>query len=200
MIRIQLTFLVILFSLSAISQTVNDSIYKSWWTNKYNSIFQTINKGQFSGSTTGYIQLVDNIDTLLLDFQFTKTSLSIDKIKDPVYDDNTKIYLTQTTSGKTTFQYESFMMANVLTILFNGIHYGIGVFDGASDTPIPGLTFNYCHENNIEFLTLFVTIPLRLSTSAYLFNRGNSSYQEAEKNEKAITVLPGSTLIVIIKK
>lgn len=181
-------------------QTVNDSTYNSWWTNKDNSIFQTINSGQFSGTTYGYVQTVSNKDTLLLDFQTTKTTLTINRIEEPVYDDNTKIYSTQTTSGKTSIQYETFMLANVLTIVLNGVHYGIGVFDGASDMPIDGLTFNYCHEKNIEYLTLFVTKPLRLTTSAYLFNKGNISYREASKDEKALTVLPGSTLILTIYK
>jgi hypothetical protein len=181
-------------------QSVTDSIYNSWWANKDNSLFQSVNNGKFSGTTTGYIQIVNNKNTLLLDFQSTKTTLTINKIEEPVYDDNTKVYSTQTTSGKTLVQYETFMLANVLSIVFNGVHYGIGVFDGASDMPINGLTFNYCHEKNIEYLTLFVTKPLRLTTSEYLFNKGNISYQEASKNEKALTILPGSTLIITVSK
>jgi len=185
---------------NSFGQTTTDSIYNSWWANKDHSIFQSVHSGQFSGTTTGYIQLVNNKDTLLLDFQATKTTLKVNKLKDEVYDDNTKLYSTQTTSGKTTLQYETFMLANVLTIVFNGVNYGVGVFDGASDTPILGMTFNYCHEKNTEYLTLFVTKPLRLTTSAYLFNKGNISYQDASKNEKALTVLPGSTLILTIIK
>lgn len=185
---------------NSLGQSVNDSIYNSWWANKDNSIFQSVNNGKFSGTTTGYIQLVNNKDTLLLDFQSTKTSLAINKIQEPVYDDNIKIYSTKTTSGKTSILYETFMLANVLTIVLNGVHYGIGVFDGASDMPIHGLTFNYCHEKNIEYLTLFVTKPLRLITSAHLFNKGNISYQEVSKDEKTLTVLPGSTLIFTIYK
>lgn len=185
---------------NVIGQTTTDSIYNSWAKNKYNSIFQSVNSGTFLGTTTGYLQIVNNNDTLLLDFQTTTTTLKINKIEEPVYDDNTKIYLTQTTSGKTLVQYETFMLANVLTIVLNGVHYGVGVFDGASDTPIFGLTFNYCHEKNTEYLTLFVTKPLRLTSSAYLFNKGNISYKDASKDEKAITVLPGSTLILTIKK
>lgn len=192
-----LTFLAIT---NTFGQTVTDSIYKSWWANKDNSLFQSVNSGQFFGKTTGYIQLVNNKDTLLLDFQSTKTTLTINKIEAPVYDDNTKVYSTQTTSGEAQVYYETFMLANVLTIALNGIHYRIGVFDGASDMPISGLTFNHCHEKNSEYLTLFVTKPLRLTTSAYLFNKGNISYQEARMNEKAITVLPGSTLILTIIK
>ena len=197
---IYILILTLLTMTNSFGQTATDSIYNSWWANKDNSIFQSVHSGQFSGTTTGYIQLVNNTDTLLLDFHATKTTLKVIKLKDEVYDDNTKLYTTQTTSGKTTLQYETFMLANVLTIVFNGVNYGIGVFDGASDTPIFGLTFNYCHEKNIEYLTLFVTKPLRLTTSAYLFNKGNISYQEASKNEKAVRVLPGSTLILTLNK
>ncbi|MGN6645749.1 MAG: hypothetical protein ACTHJT_04385 [Cytophaga sp.] len=181
-------------------QVAADSIYKSWVKNKSNSIFESINSGTFSGTTTGYIQVISNVDTMLLDFQASKTNLKINKIAEPVYDDNTKVYSTQTTSGKTFLQYETFMLANVLTIVLNGVHYGIGVFDGASDTPVAGLMFNYCHEKNTEYLTLFITKPLRLTTSAYLFNKGNISYQDASKNEKVLIVLPGSTLILTVHK
>ncbi len=198
--RFTTIFLTLLSYQTCFAQAVTDSIQKSWWINKNNSIFHSVNSGQYSGTTTGYVQLVNSKDTLLLDFQSTKTSLTINKINEPVYDDNTKTYLTQTTSGKTTLTYETFMLANVMTIFMNGIHYGIGVFDGASDMPISGMTFNYCHESNIEYLTLFVTKPLLLTTTKYLFNKGNISYIEASKNEKAITVLPGSTLILTIKK
>jgi len=197
---IYILILTLLTLTNSFGQIVNDSIYNSWWKNKDNSIFQSVNSGQFSGTTYGYIQIVISKDTLLLDFQSTKTNLTINRIEEPVYDDNIKIYSTQTTSGKTSIQYETFMLANVLTIVLNGVHYGIGVFDGASDMPIYGLTFNYSHEKNIEYLTLFVTKPLRLTTSAYLFNKGNVSYQEASKDEKALTVLPGSTLILTIYK
>jgi hypothetical protein len=198
--ELALTFLTVLMSLTGFTQTASDSIYKAWWTKKNNSIFQSVHSGEFSGIATGYIQLVNNQDTLLLDFQTTKAILKMIPIGDSVYDDNSKKYSTQTTSSKTTLEYETFMLANVMTIILNGVNYGIGVFDGASDMPVPGLTFNYCHESNTEYLTLFVTKPLRLTTSAYLFNKGNISYHDASKNEKAITVLSGSTIIWTVKK
>jgi hypothetical protein len=182
------------------AQTVNDSIYKSWWVNKENSIFQSVHSGEYFGTATGYLQLVNNQDTVLLDFQTSKAKLSMIPIKDAVYDDHSKKYSTQTTSGKTILEYETFMLANIMTIVFNGVHYQIGVFDGASDKPMLGLTFNYCHESNVEYLTLFVTKPLQLKTSVYLFNKGDIAYPEASKNEKSIIVLPGSTIIWTIKK
>jgi hypothetical protein len=143
---------------------------------------------------------VKNKDTILLDFQTSPTTLGIIKIEDEVYDDNSKLYTTKTTSGKTTLQYESYMLANILTIALNDIQYSIGSFDGAADMPLYGLTFNYCHEKNIEYLSLFVTKPLRLTTSSNLFNKGNVSFKNASKNEKMITILPGSTLILMLNK
>lgn len=193
------TFIFLTLS-NVLGQVFSDSLYKALCTNKDSSIFESINKGTFSGLTNGYIQLVNNRDTLLLDFQSSHTTLYINKIDEPVYDDNTKIYATQTTSGKTIVQYETFMLANILTIVLNGIHYSVGVFDGASDMPILGLSFNYAHEQDKEYLTLFVTQPLRLTTGDYLFNKGNISYQAVRKNEKAITVLPGSTLVFTVSK
>lgn len=181
-------------------QTASDSIYNIWWANKGRSIFQLVDSGKFYGTTTGYIHLVNNKDTLPLDFQTTETALTVNKIKEPVYDNRTKIYSTQTTSGKTTLEYETFMLANILTIILNGEHYSIGVFDGACDTPVFGLTFNYCNEKNTEYLTLFVTKPIQLTTTRYLMTTKNIYYQDAQKNAKTITVLPGSTLILTIKK
>ncbi len=185
---------------SLFGQTVNDSIYKSWWTNIDNSIFQSINTGQFKGTTTGYVQLKNKQDTLVLDFLSSETTLTINKIEEPVYDDNTKTYVTKTTSGKTTLKYETFMLANILTVILNGEYYSIGVFDGASDMPISGLTFNYCHENNTEYLTLFVSKPLQLTTTRHLMKIKNIYYREAEKMAKTITLLSGSTLVLIVKK
>ncbi len=195
------TLIFLLLTVSNVfSQTDKDRVYSRIAENKNSSIFHSVNSGKFSGTTTGYLQLVKKKDTLLLDFQSTPTTLKMSKIEEPVYDDNIKVYSTQTTNGKAVVQYETFVQANVLTIVIDGVHYGVGVFDGASDTPISGLTFNYCHEKNTEYLTLFVTKPLRLTTSAYIFNKGNISYKDASKNEKKLIVLPGSTLILTIQK
>lgn len=198
--RFILTFFAGLISIFSFNQTVNDNRKENAQVKESYSIFQSVHNGEFSGKTNGYIQIVNHKDTLLLDFQATRTILKVNPIEDDVYDDNTKLYSTQTTSGKTILQYETFMLANVMTIIFNGVHYGIGTFDGASDTPISGLAVYYCHENNTEYLTLFVAKPLRLTTTAYLFNKGGISHQEASKNEKTITILPGSTLILTLTK
>lgn len=174
--------------------------YNLLWKNKQNSIFESLNKGTFYGNTTGYMQIINQTDTLLLDFANCKTTLTIKPQNDSVFNDNPKRYTTQTTSGKTQLTYETFMLANVLTLKFNGISYGIGQFDGACDTPIDGICFNYCHEKRIEYLSLYITKPLLLTTSKYLLKQGQSTFTDATKLEKQITILPGSNIIFTLKR
>ena len=192
-----LTFLTVT---SGFGQTVSDSIYNSWWANKDKSIFQTVDKGIFSGTTNGYVQLKNGKDTLVLDFQMSKTTLNVIYDPNEMYDKSTKKYSTQTTSGKTTLTYDVYALANILTINLNGLSYRIGIIDGASDTPIFGLTFNYCSDKTTEFLTLFVTKPLDLTTTREVMKQKNINYPEAQKLAKTITLLPGSTLILTLNK
>ena len=197
---IYILYLTLLTLTSAFGQIVNDSIYNSWWANKDKSIFQTVDKGTFSGTTNGYIQFKNGKDTLVLDFQASKTTLTVIHDPNEMYDKSTKKYATQTTSGQTNLSYEIYALANILTINLNGLPYRIGNIDGASDMPISGLNFNYCSENRTEFLTLSVTNPLELATTSELMKQKSITYTEAQKVAKTITILPGSTLILTIKK
>jgi hypothetical protein len=191
-------FLLITIAIQA--QDFNDSIYKNWWANKNSSIFQTVEEGVFSGSCTGYLHVKDGLDTLLLDFQSSKTTLNVIHDEEEMYDISTKEYVTKTTSGKTTLVYEVYALANSLTILLNGSAYNISRIDGASDMPINGLTFNYCSEKSTEYLTLFVTKSIDLNTTKTLMRKEKMTYSEALKQAKTITLLPGSTLILMLNK
>jgi hypothetical protein len=181
-------------------QIPNDSIYSSWWDNKNSSIFKTVDNGQFDGTTTGYLKLDNNGKTLILDFQSTSTVLDIEKDPHEIYDNSTKKYSTSTTSGKTGLTYETYALANILTIVLNDEHYRIGTIDGACDMPIPGMTFNYCNETTIEYLTLFVTKPLVLTTTRQIMTDRNINYPDAKKIANQVTLLSGSTLIMTIRK
>jgi hypothetical protein len=185
---------------NSFGQTETDSVYNIWWTNKDKSIFQTIDNGIFSGTTNGYVQLKNGKDTLVLDFQMSKTTLNVIHDPNEMYDKSTKKYSAQTTSGKTTLTYEVYALANILTINLNGLTYRIGIIDGASDTPIFGLAFNYCSDIATEFLTLFVTKPLELTTTREVMKQRNIDYLEAQKLAKTITILPGSTLILTVDR
>jgi hypothetical protein len=128
------------------------------------------------------------------------TVLDVKKDPSQMYDNSTKIYSTQTTSGKTLLTYETYALANILTIVLDGKHYRIGTIDGASDMPILGITFNYGNEMGIEYLTLFVTKPLELTTTRRIMQERKINYLEAKKIAERIKLLPGSTLIMTIEK
>ncbi len=190
----------LIIKISAFGQFPNDSIYAGWWENKHSSIFNNIDSGSFSGITYGYLELEDNGNVLVLDFQSTETRLEI--VKDPyqVYDNSTKKYSTKTTSGKTFLKYDTYALANVLTIVLNSNQYQIGIIDGACDLPIDGMSFNYCNETTIEYLTLYIEQPLYLTTTRQLMKEKNINYPAAKEIADKITLLPGSTLIFTINK
>lgn len=66
--------------------------------------------------TNGYIQLKNEKDTLVLDFQNSKTTLNVIHDPDEMYDKSTKEYSAQTTSGKTSLTYEIYALANILVL------------------------------------------------------------------------------------
>jgi len=185
---------------SSFGQVPDDCIYNGWLANRARSIFQQFDHGQFFGTTNGYIQVLDGTDTIVLDFQASKTTLSLIKEQGAAYDNCTKVYSTQTTSGKTRLTYEAYSLANSILIILNGKHYIISTIDGTCDMPIGGLTFNYRHKGNTEYLTLFTEKPLQLSSVDYLLSAKGMDYEEARKTAKTITVLAGSTLILTMKK
>jgi hypothetical protein len=198
-------FLIILFaSLLGLSnsygQVPEDSIYNGWLANRARSIFQQVDHGKFFGTTSGYLQVVKGKDTIVLDFHASRTTLTLTKDAGAAYDNSTKKYSTQTTSGKTALTYEAYSLANCITLILNGEHYSISTIDGACDMPINGLTFNYCHEGNIEYLTLFAEKPLKLTTVEFLMRTKKLEYLDALKAAKTITVLAGSTVIYTLKK
>jgi hypothetical protein len=181
-------------------QMPNDSVYQAWWANKYSSIFNSIDSGKYNGSASGYISISDNGRNFVIDFQSTESILNIERDPDQMYDNSTKIYITSSTSGRTKLIYETYALANILTIVLDDNKYKIGTIDGAADMPIIGLTFNYCNESEIEYLTLFVTKPLELTTTDQEMDDKKINFQQAKKAAKKIKVLPGSTLILTIRK
>ncbi|MEI6899923.1 MAG: hypothetical protein WCL00_08595 [Bacteroidota bacterium] len=198
--RVLLLFIALLGFTNSYGQIPNDSTYNSWWENKGRSIFHGVDHGKYFGTTTGYIQVVVGKDTLVLDFQSSKTILEIIRDTNEIYDNSTKKYSIWTTNGKTVFTYEIYALANIFTIILKGEKYNIGTIDGACDMPIPGLTFNYCHHWNSEYLTLYAEKSLNLTNIDSLMETKNLDFPEARKIAKTITLLPGSTLILLIRR
>jgi len=192
---------------NSFGQIPSKSINKGWMASRAASIFQKIDHGEFFGTTTGFIKIVDGNDTVVLDFQGSQTKLGLIKNQNAGYDDNsTKVYCTQTTSSITTFCYQSYSLANAIVIDLNGKHYSIGTIpytkhkkDSGREMPIDGLIYHYWHAGNIEYLTLVVEKPLQLTSMDYLLSSSTTD-MEAKKAIKPITVLAGSTLIITMKK
>jgi hypothetical protein len=122
----------------------------------------------------------------MLDFHPSRTTLNIIRDSSDVYDNSTKKYSTRTTSGKSSFKYETYSLANIFTITINGERYNIGTIDGAADTPVFGLTFNYSHDGNTEYLRLFATTPLHLTTTKFLMNTKKMKYLNAMKMQRQL--------------
>lgn len=198
--NIRIIFVSLLFASASGLCQFDDSLYTALSENKYKSIFEAIDSGRFSGNVTGYIKLARGRDTIVLDFKGTKSELSIMHDSLEMYDKSTKRYSARTTSGKTSFLYEIYAMSNGVNLSLDGIVYSVSSIDGACDTPIWGLMFNYCSDKNTEFLTLFVKNPIELTTVEELRRVKQLSYPQAYKLAKKIVLLPGSTMVFVIDK
>jgi len=177
-----------------------DSKSKARQANKDRSIFQKFNHGKFYGTTTGHLRIARGQDTTVLDFQASPTTLELIKDNGPAYDNSTKKYSTKTTSGKASLTYEVYSLANSITLVFGEEHYYISTIDGACDMWIDGTTFNYRHEGSTENLTLFVEKPLYLTNVDPAQQRKNQGGPPMMRPVKEITILPGSTVILTVRR
>lgn len=196
LVLILFTILTGLFS--SCGQTSSNNIHNSSSENKEAPLVDRNGSGA-DGIAMGYLQVVNGRDTLILDFHSTDVALTIDEIEDLVYEHLPKQYSTSSTDGKTFLEYQTQLLSNILSIELSGTKYSSGVFDEEKDIQVPGLSVNYVSENNIEYLSLYLTEPLLLST-AYQFPKSQGNEYESYKPVKAITVLPGSNIIFKMKK
>ena len=157
--------------------------------NGFDSVFQNLESGNFSGTINGILIVNDFLDQeWLFDFQGSYAKLDIEKDEHEVYDVSYKKYTGKTTSGKTEIKYETYAYANSIGIEFNGEYYNLSLIDGACDLVINGLEYSYKSEKNAEYLIIRITKEIEL------MNRYDS------KIRKAIKLLPNSTLVFAINR
>jgi hypothetical protein len=157
--------------------------------NGFDSVFQNMESGNFSGTINGVLIVRDSENKeSLLDFQGSYAKLEIEKDEDEVYDVSYKKYTGQTTSGKAEIKYETYAYANSIGIEFKGEYYDLSLIDGACDLVINGLEYSYKSENSAEYLIIRITKEIEL------MNRYDS------KIRKAIKLLPNSTLVLAINR
>lgn len=157
--------------------------------NGFDSVFQNMESGNFSGTTNGVLIVRDSENKeSLLDFQGSYAKLEIENDEDEVYDVSYKKYTGKTTSGKTEIKYETYAYANSIGIELKGEYYDLSLIDGACDLVINGLEYSYESENSAEYLIIRITKEIEL------MNRYDS------KIRKAIALLPNSTLVLAINR
>ena len=157
--------------------------------NGFDSVFQNLESGNFSGTINGILIVNDFLDQeWLFDFQGSYAKLDIEKDEDEVYDVSYKKYTGKTTSGKTEIKYETYAYANSIGIEFNGEYYNLSLIDGACDLVINGLEYSYESEKTTEYLIIRITKEIEL------MNRYDSRIR------KAIKLLPNSTLVLAINR
>ncbi|WP_452227629.1 MULTISPECIES: hypothetical protein [unclassified Lacinutrix] len=155
----------------------------------FDSVFQNLESGNFSGTVNGVLIVKDSENRQsLLDFQGSYAKLEIEKDEHEVYDVSYKKYTGKTTSGKTEIKYETYAYANSIGIEFNGEYYNLSLIDGACDLIINGIEYSYESEKNAEYLILRITKEIELM----------NSYDS--KIRKAIKLLPNSTLVIAINR
>lgn len=155
----------------------------------FDSVFQNIESGNFSGTVNGILIVKDSRNKKsLLDFQGSNAKLEIEKDKEEVYDVSYKKYVGKTTSGKTKVKYQTYGSANSFGIELKGEYYEFSLIDGACDLIINGLEYSYLSEKDAEYLIIRITKPIKLT----------NNYKN--KVLKSIKILPSSTLIFAIKR
>jgi hypothetical protein len=165
--------------------------YDSIAISKTQSIFKSTWNGIFKGTTTGFIKIADNFDTLILDFEASKTELQcIMNNHDSL--NSTKIYSTKTIDRKISLIYQTYPYSNTIVVILNGNYY---------HTSLPfDLSFTFFHHRTLEYLKLYAEKPIKLKNTHQTMTSDSLSLEDAEKKAKEITILPGSTIIMTMKK
>ena len=185
--NIRTLIIILLISLSFSTFGQNDS--RAIDGNGFNSVFQNLESGSFSGTVNGVLIVRDSENRQsLLDFQGSYAKLEIEKDEHEVYDVSYKKYTGKTTSGKTEIKYETYAYANSIGIEYNGEYYDLSLIDGACDLVINGLEYSYESEKSAEYLII------RITKEIDLMNHYDS------KIRKTIKLLPNSTLVIAINR
>ncbi|MCD2259135.1 hypothetical protein [Psychroserpens luteolus] len=185
--NIRTSIIIFLTLMSAYTFGQNDS--RSIDGNGFDSVFQNLESGNFSGTINGILIVKDSKNKeSLLDFQGSSAKLDIEKDEDEVYDLSYKKYSGKTTSGKTKIKYETYASANLIGIEINGEYYSLSLIDRACDLVINGLEYSYESEKNAEYLIIRITKEIELM----------NSYKS--KVRKSIKILPNSTLVFAISR
>ena len=163
----------------------------------FNSVFQNLEKGKFTGTVNGVLFIKDTKEKeVILDFQAGKSELKVVYDSTEMYDVSTKEYIGWTTSGKTKIYYSTYSSANKFSVeLTTGI-FKIGSHDGASDMVVNGINYQYKIEPEAEYLVISFEKDLVLDNFWWLRHR-NIEAKKAHKLKKEITIEANSVIVFV---
>lgn len=132
----------------------------------FNSCFQNLVEGNFSGIADGKLQLI-TIDGERITTIFSENSASLEIIpdKNEVYDVSNKIYSTRNNDIKVL--YKTYAYANEIVITKDKQDYMISLIDGGCDRVINGLDYQYVTTNKKELLIITFSEDVGLFTSRH---------------------------------
>ncbi|MCD8178700.1 MAG: hypothetical protein LUE98_15290 [Tannerellaceae bacterium] len=152
----------------------------------FKSVFARVVSGEFPATANGLLIVKNSAGKeVLLDFQGNSANLFLQEDPDSIYDVSWKKYSAYTTSGKTKVGYTTYAMANYLEITTGSQTFSLGGIDGACDSIINGLSYDYAAEKEAEYLILAVQKEIRLL---------------AEDRKSHLLLLPNSTLVFAVKR
>jgi hypothetical protein len=129
----------------------------------FNSVFQTLLRGNFGGTVSGMLQLyvkIQDKDTICY-FLDKPASLSIEYNPEFVYDISKKHYTVNFKGGK--IRYTTYFLANRLDITLYDTTYILNMIDGGSSGVFNGLEWAYIADRNKELLFLTFVSDITLS-------------------------------------
>ncbi|RUT73429.1 hypothetical protein DLK05_13180 [Ancylomarina longa] len=166
----------------------------------FNSVFQNLEKGKFTGTVNGVLFIKDSQDKeIILDFQAGKSELNVVKDSTEMYDVSIKEYLGWTTSGKTKILYSTYADANKLSIELSSGVFKIGTHDGASDMVVNGINYHYKSELHTEYLVLTIEKDLVLDNFWWLRHQGVLP-KKAHELKKEIVIQANSVIVFAMNK
>lgn len=128
----------------------------------FNSCFQKLEKGYFSGYANGLLQFECNDGTKFL-ASFSKDSAQLNILPDPnkVYDVSSKNYNVKNKDVQ--IEYSTYNLANALSITIGSNKYALSLFDGACWDVINGLEYEYVLNGERELLIIHFSDRVKLS-------------------------------------
>jgi len=168
----------IFFDISA-----QNDIYK--YGKGFNSYFNNLKTGHFSGYVDGFLQLERYSGKRVLT-SFTKDSAQLNIIRDSleIYDVSTKHYIAK--NSEMQIDYSTYSASNALVITEDNLKYKLNLISGACMLVITGLDYEYVMDGEYELLIIHFSDRVGLTVAGAII--------------PDIYVQKGSTLIFHIKK